>query len=205
MQKEVKRRIFEPFFTTKDPEKGTGMGLAAVYGTVKNHDGVVDVLSQVDKGTSFRIFFPTCDESVTTHEPSARQAAVNGAGNILVVDDEPMVLDMASEVLAQLGYMVTSCTSGTEALEIYRNTWQTTDLVVLDLILPEISGHEVLQSIRQINDKAKIVLCSGYSVDEEVSRLLDNDITDFVQKPFTMGALSQTVAKLLSNGQAAGS
>ena len=198
MSPEVKQRVFEPFFTTKDPDKGTGMGLAAVYGTVKNHDGVIDVISEKGEGSTFRIFFPICEEPVDEQAPEVPDAPVSGMGNVLVVDDESGVLGMTTEILAQLGYTVRGCSTGAEALAVYKDTWRTTDLVILDLILPEISGQDVFHAIRKINPGVKIVLCSGYSIDASVQALLNDSLTEFIAKPFTMGVFSRIVARLLS-------
>ncbi len=194
----VRSRIFEPFFTTKDPGQGTGMGLAAVYGTVKAHHGAITVTSSPGNGSTFTLYFPA-SEATRTHGVSfdAGKQVVRGSGRILLVDDEDVVREMTAEMLTSLGYEVHECATGLEAVWHYREHSAEIDLVVLDLVMPQMSGREAYAAIRQIDPQVKVLLASGYSVDGEAQGILLDGAKGFLQKPYRKAELSQKVAEAL--------
>ncbi|MCX7935179.1 MAG: response regulator, partial [Planctomycetota bacterium] len=186
MSDEVKRHLFEPFFTTKPPGEGTGMGLASVYGTVRSHEGAITVYSEPGQGTTFRLYLPSCEAKEDAGQASATTAMAprRGQGNILVIDDEEVCRNMLSALLDELGYRVTVCGSGREAIELYRQRWQETNLVILDLIMPEMNGRQVFAALRQINPQAKVIITSAHSLNGVAQAILDACALAFISKPF---------------------
>lgn len=193
------KHIFEPFFTSKERGKGTGMGLAAVYGTIEAHHGIIDVSSTVNKGTAFHIYLPATDEKSSRPETTQLPLIDHGTGTILIIEDETTVSRMIRMVLGKMGYRTEACLDGTEAVACYRERNGDFDAVILDLILPGKSGKEVFRELRSINGSAKILICSGYSADRDVRILLRDENTSFIQKPFTMAELSHHISILLSH------
>ena len=196
MSEETLRHCFEPFFTTKTTGHGTGMGLAAVYGTVKNHRGAVEAQSELGKGTTVRLLLPV-GEKQTEPAHTAPEEPVPGSEHILVVDDEDTILKMATEILGGLGYRVSACSNGTEALAIYREQHAEIDLVILDMVMPELGGRDTFVALREIRPDVKAILSSGYTIDGEAQAILDEGVQAFVQKPFRVAELSHTVARCL--------
>jgi PAS domain S-box-containing protein len=200
MDAEMLRRVFEPFFTTKEPGKGTGMGLAAVYGTVQAHGGWVDVASQVGAGTTFALYLPEAEVegvAVALPPPPAAKPAATSA-HLLVADDEEIVREMMTEALTDLGYRVTTCVDGEEAVDAYRTHWREIDLVILDLIMPKIGGHEAFLAMERCNADLRVLLCSGYSLSEGARALLtQRGVVGFLQKPFEVDELARVVAEAL--------
>lgn len=198
MDKETQERIFEPFFTTKEMSGGTGLGLASVYGIIKGHGGYIDVESEKDHGTTFNIYLPASEKKVEKTTGSDQQI-IDGKGTILLVDDEEMVLDIGVKILQHLGYKVLEARAGKEAVETYKTNGDKLDLVILDMVMPEMGGGEVYDRMKEINSNVKVLLSSGYSVDGQAKEILDRGCDDFIQKPFTMRELSGKLSKLLSN------
>ncbi len=191
--------IFEPFFTTKEQGMGTGMGLAAVYGTMKNHHGAIDVESKIGEGTTFNLLFPLHEINVEkTHESGD---LIHGAGNILIVDDEMLVCEMASDMLEELGYSVVKMLDGEAAVNYYRHNYKQINLVILDLVMPRLGGVDTFYKLRQINESLTVLVSSGYSIDGEARKILKYDRTDFLQKPYKKANLSQAVAKIITAGK----
>jgi signal transduction histidine kinase/CheY-like chemotaxis protein len=195
MAPETIRHIFEPFFTTKDLGKGTGLGLASVYGTVKQHQGHIEAESTPGKGSCFRVYLPFCDLSVPAPAP---EAAPRGNGHILFVDDEAIVAEVARGLLDTLHYQVTVCRDGVEAVEVYGTAWPTVDLVILDMVMPRMGGKDTFLALRGINPQVKVLLVSGYSIEGEAQMLLQEGAKGFLQKPFRRADLAQAVAKALA-------
>ncbi|MBN2713557.1 MAG: PAS domain-containing protein [Planctomycetes bacterium] len=195
--KDQQKRIFEPFFTTKEVGKGTGMGLAAVYGTVKRHGGAINVYSEVGHGTTFRLYFPAQDQTTIQAEPKANTISVSGEATVLVVEDEELLRDMAAEMLSSFGYTVSVADNGESALHYYRDRWHEIDLVILDMIMPKMNGSETYRAMKKINPGVKVLLASGYSINGTAKELLDEGVQGFIQKPFHAAELSAKAAAAL--------
>ena len=189
-------RIFEPFFTTKELGRGTGLGLASVYGIIKGHAGYVDVESKEGRGTIFKIYLPASNGEVqkTIIEPDH---IIKGTGTILLIDDEEMVLEVGERFLKVMGYQVLTAREGREAIEVYKKHRDTIDLVLLDIIMPNMKGGEVFDRLKEINPEVTVLLSSGYSIDGEASKILERGCSGFIQKPFDMNQLSQSIGALL--------
>lgn len=198
MDHDIQQRIYEPFFTTKDIGEGTGMGLAAVYGTIKNHKGAITVSSIPGKGSTFHVFLPAIEHvSVDENKPSTVPAVPNEDLLILVVDDEEMIRMVTSDILTSLGYKVMLSKDGKDAIDCYTKNWEDIHLVILDLMMPEMSGFETFGELMKINPDAKILLSSGYSMDGQAQSLLQAGAFDFLQKPFTISQLTQKLSDAL--------
>lgn len=196
---EIQQKIFEPFFTTKPRGRGTGLGLASAYGIIKNHNGTIVVRSKQGQGAAFTIYLPT------TEEPAEYQVEVaaelnTGHASILLVDDEPMVAEVASAMLTHLGYTTHTARSGREAVDWYRTHWQEINMVVLDMIMPEMSGEETFNQLKAINPAVKVLLSSGYSLDGQAEKNIADGCTGFIQKPFDIQQFSQKISEVLGGG-----
>jgi CheY-like chemotaxis protein len=196
MDSKTLERIFEPFFTTKELSRGTGLGLASVYGIIKGHGGYIDVDSEKGRGTTFKIYLPATDEEVQK-TIEAPHDIVKGTGTILLVDDEEMVLEVGERFLKVMGYHVLTAREGKEAIEVYKKHRETIDLVLLDIIMPNMKGGEVFDRLKKINPNIKVLLSSGYSIDGEASQILERGCSGFIQKPFDMNQLSKSIGALL--------
>lgn len=199
MDHKTQERIFEPFYTTREVGKGTGLGLAAVYGIVKNHGGYIHVASEKGRGTSFEILLPAYEhENRTTGENAAAVLEqTKGKRAVLLVDDEEMILSVGKDLLEALGYEAITANNGEEALKLYREREDRIDLVILDIIMPGMSGAETYGGLRRINAGVKVLLSSGYSLDGETEKLLKNGCRGFIQKPYSMKDLSVKVREAL--------
>jgi CheY-like chemotaxis protein len=198
MADEVKRHLFEPFFTTKKVGEGTGMGLAGVYGTVRNHHGAIHIQSEVGRGTTIRIDLPLAPGMIKADEPETSVAPVRGTANILLVDDERTVREMATDVLCDLGYSVATCADGQEAVEYYKEHWRKLDLVILDMVMPRLGGHETFVAMQKINPRIRALLSSGYSLNGDAQTILDEGVLGFVGKPYQRTDLAQKISEALS-------
>ncbi len=197
MDEKTQQRIFEPFFTTKKMGRGTGLGLASVYGIIKNHNGIIEVKSKKGQGTTFEIYLPASEKRL--EEAAAEpEEIVKGPGTILLVDDEDMIIEVGSEILKALGYQVFSAKSGNEALEIYEKNKENIDVVILDMIMPGMSGGETYDNLKGIDPAVKVLLSSGYSIDGEASEILARGCNGFIQKPFNIKALSQKLREIMN-------
>jgi two-component system, cell cycle sensor histidine kinase and response regulator CckA len=188
-------RIFEPFFTTKAPGLGTGLGLASVYGIVKNHGGMVTVESEVGQGTTFTVLLPGTDRP-SADRPASRAAVRPGQGTILIVDDEEQLLGLCGRLLRALGYEVLTASGGRAAIDLVRQHGDKISLVILDMTMPEMSGAATFDAIRELVPTMKVLLASGFAVDGQAQALLDRGGSGFIQKPFGAAALSQKLQSL---------
>lgn len=194
--------VFEPFFTTKEVGKGTGLGLATVYGIVKQHDGWVEVSSEMGKGTTFNLLFPAKTAAVEVRATQARPAAQppKGKETILIVEDEPVLRDMAHIILEQCGYRVLEAGSGVEALSVWNKHESSIDLLVTDMVMPEgMSGMELAQRLYATKPNLKIIVTSGYSMDGLDPDFLRERRATFLEKPYTHVTLAKAVRECLDN------
>jgi two-component system, cell cycle sensor histidine kinase and response regulator CckA len=198
MPREIRERIFEPFFTTKKPAQGAGMGLSVVFGIVKGHKGWITVDSQPGKGTAFHIYLPAARTPMPSAAPNGIPALAPTQGKrILVVDDEPLVRDLAKTVLERGGFRVVTAEGGDEALDIYRREAGSIDLILLDYIMPRMNGVQVLKGLQQLNPDVCVLFSSGYHTDHDVDQLLAVGARGFVAKPYRAQDLVQSVRQVL--------
>jgi CheY-like chemotaxis protein len=198
MDEATKARIFEPFFTTKERGRGTGLGLASVYGIIKNHGGFINVESEKHLGTSFLIFLPASDKKVVD-EYIAKEDVQKGQETVLFIDDEDMVLDVGSKMIKGLGYEVMTAAGGKQGLEIYEQNRDKIDLVILDMIMPDFSGKETFDILQRINPSVRVLLSSGYSLEGQANEIMEKGCKAFIQKPFTMSELSNKIRGILDD------
>ncbi|MBF0531045.1 MAG: response regulator [Deltaproteobacteria bacterium] len=198
MDQETVRHIFEPFFTTKEIGKGTGLGLASVYGIVKGHGGYITCYSEVARGTTFKIYLPAIEQNEAIIDTSStKQAPVGGTETILLADDEADIRDFASEALRSFGYTVITASSGEEALEAFIAQKDKIDLVLLDIGMPGMGGHRCLQELLKIDQSIKVMIASGYAIDGQVKKTLEAGAAGYVGKPYRMNDLLNKVRAIL--------
>jgi PAS domain S-box-containing protein len=203
MDQATQRRIFDPFFTTKELGRGTGLGLASAYGVIKNHEGMITVESDSERGSTFVIWLPASDRPLPA-ENDAGDDIMKGSGTILLVDDEGMILNVGRELLTLLGYAVIAVDNGGDALDIYREKYREIDLVVLDMIMPGMNGGRVFDELKEINPEVRAILSSGYSIDGEAQEILNRGCQGFIQKPFNAEELSRKLREVLEDRCRAG-
>ncbi|MCX5812682.1 MAG: PAS domain S-box protein [Proteobacteria bacterium] len=196
MDEKTKERIFDPFFTTKEMGRGTGLGLATVYGIIKGHGGIINVYSKPGHGATFNIYLPVSEKEVVK-ERTATGTIKRGTETILMVDDENMVLEVSRALLESLGYRVYTAVSGKEAIAVYMEKRNEINMVLLDMIMPGISGGETFDRLKEINPDIKVVLSSGYSINDQAQEILDRGCNGFLQKPFRIEILSDKIREML--------
>jgi two-component system, cell cycle sensor histidine kinase and response regulator CckA len=196
MDEKTKERIFEPFFTTKEMGRGTGLGLASVYGIIKGHNGIINVYSEKGHGATFTIYLPASEKEFVKEAPVAADI-VKGEGTILLVDDEDMIVEVSRELLEVLGYRVHVAKNGGDAVEIYREKQSEIDVIILDMIMPGMGGGETFEALKSINPDVRVILSSGYSINGKAKEIMKRGCKAFIQKPFQMGDLSDKIKKVL--------
>jgi PAS domain S-box-containing protein len=196
MDENIQKRIFEPFFTTKEMGRGTGLGLATVYGIIKNHGGFIEVNSRKGEGTTFNIYLPATEVEVV-EEKRADEKLVRGSETVLFVDDEDLIIDVGEQILKRMGYTVFVARSGREALEIFSKKKDDIDMVILDMIMPDMSGGEAYDRLCEIHPHIKVLLSSGYSLRGQARNILARGCKGFIQKPFNMRELSHKLREVL--------
>jgi CheY-like chemotaxis protein len=195
---EVLPRVFEPFFTTKEVGKGTGLGLAQVYGIITQHSGYIDVETQVDKGTSFKIYLPQLAAVPKNHSQLQEIETNQGHGEVLLlVEDNLDVLEVTQAMLVHLGYRVVTATNGQQALQIFNQYQHEIALVLTDLTMPHMGGVALSQALRSQNPNVKVVVLTGYPLETESKEVLNQGIVDWLQKPLNRQQLAQTVSRSL--------
>jgi signal transduction histidine kinase len=197
MEPEILGRIFDPFFTTKKIGRGTGLGLASVYGIVKSHNGFIDVESEKGKGSIFYIYLPSSEQRLAAAFDRGGKPEA-GVGTILLVDDEETVLEVTAQMIERLGYTVIMARSGREAIRRFEENPQAVSLVILDMIMPEMSGGEVFDQLKRIDPQVKVLLASGFSMQGQAREIMNRGCVGFIQKPFTLEDLSLRLRSILS-------
>ncbi|MGD2089136.1 MAG: response regulator [Candidatus Aminicenantes bacterium] len=198
MDEETQQRIFEPFFTTKEMGRGTGLGLASVYGIIKNHGGFIQVHSEKGKGTTFYIYLPASQKEIP-EEKQLPERILEGTETVLLVDDEKFIIDVGEKILNRMGYKVLTANSGNEAIEIYEKNKEKINIVILDMIMPGLGGGETFDLLKTMNPDVKVLLSSGYSLDGQATEILERGCCGFIQKPFRVKALSQKIRLILDH------
>jgi two-component system, cell cycle sensor histidine kinase and response regulator CckA len=194
MDEETRKRIFEPFFTTKF--HGRGLGMPAVYGIVKGHKGCVLVDSAPGKGTCVRIYLPAVELGERPLE--VREAApMKGAGTVLLVEDEELIVEVGKELLERIGYRVLTAETGKEALETASAFQGKIDLVILDVILPDMGGRDIYENLVKVRPGLKVLVCSGFSLEGPAQEILDSGAEGFIQKPFSLSDLNRHLNEIL--------
>ena len=196
MDKAVQHRVFEPFFTTKDT--GTGLGLSVVYGVVQNHGGFLSLESEVGRGTVFSVFFPRINAKAPTAARQRRERLPRGTENILIVDDELSICEIARDMLTGLGYTVFVAYDGKAGVELYRTRQATIDLILLDINMPIMGGKEAFELLRKINPNVRIIVMTGYGRGVIETSMFSSDVNGFLQKPFEIETLAPKVREVLS-------
>ena len=200
MDSSTSQRVFDPFFTTKEMSRGTGLGLASAYGIVNNHGGVITVHSEVGHGTIFNIYLPLSDKEVHREAP-LDATLIKGSEKILLVDDEEMVIDVGRALLEKLGYQVVVANGGEAAVDTISKMGKEIDLVVLDMIMPEMDGGRAFDLIREIRPDVPVILSSGYSIDGKANEIMQRGCNGFIQKPFNISELSKKVRSILDDAK----
>jgi PAS domain S-box-containing protein len=198
IEEAIQNRIFDPFFTTKKKFCGTGLGLASSYGIIKNHGGMITVSSQRHQGSTFRIYLPLSSQPPTTAAfvPPDAQA---GSETVLLVDDEQPVLDITKQMLEHLGYRVVAVNGGRMAIEAFEK--HPIDIVILDMIMPEMGGGKTLEELLKRDPKVKVLLSSGYTTEFEAANVLTRGCVGFIQKPFSMEQISRKLREALGGAR----
>jgi signal transduction histidine kinase len=199
MEEKTLERIFDPFFTTKEIGQGTGLGLASAYGIIKAHGGYIDVQSEKGKGTSFKIYLPATKAVVRNQGAVVREEQLlMRHKTILLVDDEELVLEVSQEMLKAMDYDALTAKGGEEAMEVYKKCRDTIDLVLLDMVMPDMGGSKVYDRLKEMNPDVKVLLSSGYSINGEATEIMARGCNGFIQKPFNFKDLSQEIKKILN-------
>jgi two-component system, cell cycle sensor histidine kinase and response regulator CckA len=196
MDKKTSSRIFEPFFTTKF--YGNGLGMSAVYGIIKKHEGAIIVESAVNKGTCIKVYFRPVEKSLDFEEPNSKRLS-KGTGNVLLVEDEPIVMEVNQAILEKLGFTVLKAKTGREAIDIAESFNGEIALTLLDVLLPDMDGITVYAQLAAKRPGIRVIVCSGYSSEGPAQMIVDAGARGFIQKPFSFKVLSEKIREALNN------
>ncbi len=196
MDEATQKRIFDPFYTTKEIGMGTGLGLASAYGVIKNHGGFINVYSEKGEGTTFDIYLPASDKEVLEDKKPIEEL-LKGEETVLLVDDEDMIIDVSERLLEKLGYKVLIARSGKDAIKTYKTKKDYIDMVILGITMQDMSGGDIYDKLKEINPAIKVLLSSGYSINEQATGILERGCDGFIQKPFNVRDLSQKIREIL--------
>ncbi len=199
IDRKIKQKIFDPFFTTKKKGKGTGLGLSMVYTIITSHDGFIDFYSEVGRGTSFHIYLPILEGSPERELKEEVAPPEMGEGLILVVDDEEIIRETAKAILEELGYRVIVAQDGVEGVEIFEKYRTEIDLILMDLVMPRMSGREAYLKIKVLKEDVKVILGSGFRRDREIEEILARGVKQFIQKPYTVRKLAAVVSQVMKS------
>ena len=191
----IQSRIFDPFFTTKEPGKGSGLGLSMVYGMASSAGGFMQVASEVGLGSAFSIHLPLKAPPLEQRSLIRSAALEAGSGTVLVVDDEPMVLAFVKEGLKRLGYQVLTAADGRQACEVFASHSDQIQVVLLDLVMPGITGLETCRRLREINPNPKVILSSGYTSADVIRDARQAGALGFIGKPYSLEELSAALRR----------
>jgi two-component system, cell cycle sensor histidine kinase and response regulator CckA len=197
MDKDTMERIFEPFFTTKGPGKGTGLGLATVYGIIRQHGGMINLYSEPGKGTTFKVYLPLCEEEAATVSPLIEAPAAGGNEIILLAEDDQKVRELAERILKQAGYTVLAAKDGEEAVALFKENADGVALLLLDVVMPNLGGHEAFEQIRGIRPGIPALFSSGYSEQAVHTNFVLHEGLQLIQKPYAPNALLRKVREIL--------
>jgi two-component system, cell cycle sensor histidine kinase and response regulator CckA len=197
MDEETKRRLFEPFFTTKGMGRGTGLGLASAYGIIRNHRGIIDIHSEKGEGSRFSLYLPASHKEYLRTKESEENHLLRGHETLLLVDDEETVVEVSRQMLERLGYQVLIARGGRQAIEVLRANESRIDLVILDMIMPDMGGEEAYGHLKDIKPNVKVLLSSGYSISGQAQEILNRGCNGFIQKPFNLRGLSEKLREIL--------
>jgi PAS domain S-box-containing protein len=198
MSLETISRIFDPFFTTKQKGEGTGLGLAMVYNIVKQHEGVIDIDSGVSVGTTIDVYIPAADFALFTESPGSEGVGPETfCGTLLLVDDDPIVQKTCGDMLTMLGCTVITAADGQEGVDIYRARHGDINAVILDVVMPVMSGNEAFDELKKINPEIRVLVSSGFREDPRIDEMLEKGAMGFIQKPYTLNALSKKISRII--------
>jgi two-component system cell cycle sensor histidine kinase/response regulator CckA len=207
MDKETLSHIFEPFFTTKDPGKGTGLGLSMAYGIVKQHDGHIHVLSELGKGTTFKIYLPVDTNAAETETETLLPSSMGGSETILIAEDEESLRNLSKDILEGLGYTVLIAKNGEEAVEIFAENRERIDMLLFDVVMPRMGGVEAYENVRALNADIPLILMTGYSAETVQSKFVKRERSAeeigavVIQKPYSIDGLGSKIREVLDASQ----
>lgn len=199
IKKTIVEKIFDPFFTTKSKGRGSGLGLSMVYGIVQMHGGFIDIYTEEGEGSSFIVYLPALDEISGYAEYTAKNEVYKWDGTVLVIDDEHIIRDVAAELLSVLGFNVITASDGNDGVEVFRKNSGIIKFVILDMIMPGMTGLETFMEIKKIREDVKVLLSSGFRNDERIQTALELGVEGFLQKPYSMEQFSEAVNKILGD------
>ncbi len=196
MDEKTRERVFEPFFTTREMGRGAGLGLASAYGIIKSHGGFIRVTSKVGQGTAFDLYLPASWKKPAP-ETGQQASAAQGQETILLIDDEDVIIEVSREILELMGYRVWTAQTGQEAIALYTSRKDEIDLVILDMIMPGMSGGDTFDRLKVVNPDVRVILSTGYSLTGQAREIMARGCRGFIQKPFRIETLSQKVREVL--------